>query len=184
MDEPPVSLQPLLLSEAPYKTWLGEVPPEEMPRLDGDGVVDELVVMFPMIDRAVVEAVAEDSHNSLERALESLLAISDDSPVTVSGDGLSAEERQIKEDELLALQLFQQFSAEERQRGGAQGSMGADRMMEAIQQEGSSAHAQFQQQPEGVREALLKQLNRMRAKQISSGVKGEASLHSSLLDQS
>jgi len=169
-----VSLKPLLLSEAPYKTWLGEMPPEQVPRLDSVGVVDELANMFPQVERAVIEAVAESSANSLERALEALLAITDGDSASVaslSADGLSAEERQIKEDELLALQLFQQFAAEERARPGG-GAMGADRMFEAIQQEGSAAHAQFHQQPEGVRDALLKQLARMRQRQVTSGIKG------------
>lgn len=178
MDGGEVSLQPLLLSDAPYKTWLGEVPPEQAPRLDTAGVVDELEAMFPQIERAVIEAVAESSSNSLERALEALLAISEGdgaSVASLSADGLTAEERQIKEDELLALQLYQQFSAEERSRSGRSGgAVGAERMFEAIQQEGSAAHAQFQQQPEGVRDALLKQLTRMRQRQATSGIKGES----------
>jgi hypothetical protein len=179
--EEQIVLQPLLLSEAPYKTWLGEVPPEEVPRLDTEGVVDELANMFPQIERAVIEAVVESSSNSLERALEALLAISDSDPANVaaiSTDGLTAEERQIKEDELLALQLFQQFAAEERSRGGGSSSrdasVGADRMFEAIQQEGSAAHAQFQQQPEGVRDAFLKQLTKMRQRQAAAAIKGAA----------
>lgn len=179
-----MSLQPLLLSDAPYKTWLGELPPEQVPRLDTAGVVDELANMFPMIDRDVIEAVAESSDNSLERALEQLLAISDDQPASAAAlsgvDGLLDEDRQIKEDELLALQLYQQFAAEDRARSsGAVGGVtrsNAERMFEAIQQEGSEAHAQFQQQPEGVREALLKQLTRMRAKHASSGIKGASPL--------
>lgn len=170
-----VILQPLLLSEAPFKTWLGELPPEQVPRLDTAGVVDELANMFPQMERAVIEAVAESSSNSLERALEALLAISEGdsaSVISLSADGLSAEERQIKEDELLALQLYQQFSSEERAgRSGA--PQDADRMFAAIQQEGSATHARFQQQPEGVREALLKQLTRMRQRQ-TAGIKGES----------
>ncbi|KAJ1620917.1 hypothetical protein T492DRAFT_914742 [Pavlovales sp. CCMP2436] len=184
--EEQVSLQPLLLSRAPFKTWLGERPPEDVPRLDTAGVADDLVNMFPQIERAVVEAVAESSGNSLERALEALLAISSSEPTAgVSMDGLTAEERQIKDDEMLALQLFQQFAAEERSRAGSSGgagAIGADRMFEAISQEGSAAHAQFQQQPEGVREALLKQLTRMRQRQGTAGIKGE-SLKTSLLDE-
>mmetsp|Transcript_5355 Transcript_5355/g.18130 ORF Transcript_5355/g.18130 Transcript_5355/m.18130 type:complete len:185 (+) Transcript_5355:141-695(+) len=180
-EEVKVQLQPLLLSKAPYKTWLGERPPEEMPRLDTEGVVDELVQMFPTIEREVVETVAEVSGNSLERALEALLAISDDDPASVAAtiDGLTAEERQIKEDELLALQLYRQFAAEEGTRG--EGSS-ADRMYAAIQTEGTTAHAQFQQQPEGVRDAFLKQLVKMRARQGVAQIKGDSSLKSSLLD--
>jgi hypothetical protein len=144
-----VSLQPLLLSKAPFKTWLGELPPEDVPRLDTAGVVDDLVNMFPQVERAVVEAVAESSGNSLESALEALLAISSSEPAAgVSMDGQTAEERQIKDDEMLALQLFQQFAAEERSRAGSSGgagAIGADRMFDAISQEGSAAHAQFQQ---------------------------------------
>jgi len=173
-EEVKVQLQPLLLSKAPYKTWLGERPPEEMPRLDTEGVVDELVQMFPTIEREVVETVAEVSGNSLERALEALLAISDDDPASVAAtiDGLTAEERQIKEDELLALQLYRQFAAEEGTRG--EGSS-ADRMYAAIQTEGTTAHAQFQQQPEGVRDAFLKQLVKMRARQGVAQIKGARS---------
>mmetsp|Transcript_13651 Transcript_13651/g.33139 ORF Transcript_13651/g.33139 Transcript_13651/m.33139 type:complete len:142 (-) Transcript_13651:383-808(-) len=139
--------------------------------------------MFPMIERAVVEAVAESSGNSLERALEALLAISDDDPASTAAlsgtDGLSAEERQIKEDELLALQLYQQFASEARQHGGGGD---AERMFRAIQEEGSAAHQQFQTAPEGVKEALLKQLDKMKKRQATAAVKGDKSLHSSLLD--
>ncbi|KAG8463020.1 hypothetical protein KFE25_001793 [Diacronema lutheri] len=150
----------LLGNEAP---GLPPPPPPPADLADTDPV-GHLAAMFPMLERSVVEMVFTDMAGSdVERAIEALLQITDDSVDTA--EAASAE--QAGSDELLALQMLQQMMNEE-----DMAKADADKVFRRIHED-VEKKAAFKNTPKGVREAFVRNLEKMKMR--AAGKKGGSS---------
>jgi len=127
--------------------------------------IAHLQKLFPTIERPIIEALYNDVANQeMDKAIESLLQITDDK---VDRDAVAAAE-QASADEILAMQVLQEMMDVEDKEALEEEK--AAKAMRRIRSD-PATDAKLAKHPKGVKEALLKKLDKIKnkAREVKAG---------------